>query len=537
MQIDIPITFINDVQSEGFYLPNRHQLVCGGFGSGKTYLYCLKALSLLTSFNGYRLLIGRQTYKTLKQTTLKTFFKVCPRDLYAPPAGRWNEQDGYLRLINGSEVLFVHLDEIDEEYLRGLEINACLLDQAEEISESTADILAARCGRWDRARPNDKLLAENPQWPMKYLCNKCKKGHWLPNTAKSLPCPDCGKQILNSGVYYSPTYVLNTCNPESETHWLYRYYHPDSTEKRDGYIYREFPSTENPALDPETLQVMLSKDPAWVKRFVYGKWGISDASIHRILSDSVITPSDDFIKNLLGKASLCRVLDHGDASPTACIWFATYQGQYFAYREYYKPGELISNHRKAISAMSGMENYTMSIADPSIFKKAAQKNGGFWSVADEYADSTMDSTPIFFIKGDNDELSTRNRINELLALDKWSKHPLTGESPAPRLYFIQRSNTVSSNFGVGNIINETRSQRRKKLSEINGKPIYSDEREGSVADHAYDCLRYFVASHLSSREASPPAPRENSFLGIRNRVKAMRKAGIMDNYGMALPMG
>ncbi len=530
--LSIPISFINLHQKKFWENTKRNQCGCGGYGSGKTYVACQKVLTLSTLFDHYRTGIARQEFKVLKSTTIKTFFKVCPPELYAPPLGRYNEQDGYLRLINGSEIQFMHLDDVDEQTLRGLEINSFFVDQAEEVSESINDTLSARIGRWDKAVPSAAL--KRPDWPMKFICDEnCMYSVFLPDDGRH-KCPKCGRRLRNLGTYWTPSYYMIAVNPEHETHWIYRRFHPESEEHQQFYTkshyYEEFPSTENPALDKETLEVMLSKDPVWVQRFVYGKWGISEASIHRVLPDSIIDPSKEWIENFIKKASLMRVLDHGDTAPTCCLWVATYKGIYVFYREYYQPNTLISKHRENISALSDGENYSANYADPHIFDTGSQKNGGFWSVQDEYLDRTITTAPpICFLKADNNELANRNRINEYLSLDRFTKHPITGEIPAPRMYFIKKSKEHT--YGVSFVINEMRAARRKKLGEFNGKPQYSDERQDGMPDHAYDCARYFVSTHALSPSEPKRLPPENSFEGISRRMKMLKQMEYYDRYG------
>lgn len=529
--IQIPLQFINQHQVNYFRNKTRNSCACGGYGSGKTYVACQKVITLATLYDKYRVAIARQEFKVLKQTTVKTFFKVCPPELYAPPLGRYNEQDGYLRLINGSEILFMHLDDVDEQTLRGLEINSVFVDQAEEIAESINDTLSARIGRWDKVIPGPQLLT--PDWPQRFICSRCSISLYLPGNLTHT-CQSCGHKLTNLGIYWAPAHYLIAVNPEHETHWIYRRFHPESEEHKefytDSHYYEEFPSTDNPALDSETLRVMMSKDPVWVQRFVYGKWGISEATIHRVLPDSIIDPPVEFIENLIRKANLYRILDHGESSPTCCLWVASYKGQYFVYREYYQPNTIISKHRENINALSGDEHYICNYADPSIFYVESQKNGGFWSVADEYLDRTVTTAPpLPWVRADNNEMATRNRINEYLSLDRWVKHPITGEAPAPKLYFIKKSQ--AHNYGCSFAISETKNQRRKKLGEFNGKPQFSDERQDGVPDHAYDGVRYFVSTHAASPLEPRKTPPENSFLGISNRMKMLKQMKYYDRYG------
>ena len=103
--MELEITFANPAQRSFYYSNARNQCFSGGFNNGKTYAGCLKAFTLLSTFPKYRMCIARQTFADLKITTIQTFFKICPRELVA----RYNEQDGFLELLNGSVVYFKHL--------------------------------------------------------------------------------------------------------------------------------------------------------------------------------------------------------------------------------------------------------------------------------------------------------------------------------------------------------------------------------------------------------------------------------------------
>ena len=502
--MNIPITFINEPTKNFYEYPGRHSVICGGFGSGKTFVMCNKALTLMTQFDNYRILFGRYRYKTLRETTMRTFFKICPPALYEPKrGGRRSDIDGRCTLINGSEALFVHLDEFDEDLLRGIELNSACLDQAEELGEGIVDVLDTRLGRWDVAKPGADLLKANPNWKKNEI-----------------------------GRYKIPAYMMLTCNPEDETHWIWRKYHPDSLEHKNhypGYKYFEVSTLDNPHLPAETVKVMLSRDPSWVERFVKGQWGISESSVHRVTSESIIKPDPAWLENLLRKSVLIRSFDHGDSAPSACLWWASFGGQYFCYREYYEANISISEHRANIASLSGDEAYSYSIADPSIFKIAQKSNGGHWSVADEYCDSALNAPAIHFTPGDNNELATRNRINEYLKLDFDLKHPITGLSPAPRIYYIEKCGEFP--MGCEKVLIETRAQKRVKLGSINGRDIYGEERQKGISDHAYDASRYYIASHAGFKADVRARPPTGSFLSVQKRLKALKKSGVYNRMG------
>lgn len=488
--IQVPLTFRTTEQEEFFRATKRNSCFSGGFGNGKTYAACEKAVFLLSTFPNYRMAIVRYEESKLRETTMQTFFKVCPPDLYSPKYGG-NRADSInkLTLYNGSRVIWMNLKDTDEGMVRGLEVNSVLIDQAEEISEMMYLYLSARVGRWDRAEVPQELIQKFPNWPISPKTQRPK----------------------------IPNYMMILCNPDSELHWIYKRFHPESEEFQRKYHKNHVMvqgATTVATIDEELLEEMKENDESWVQRFVYGKWGIPGGQIHNLPDECVLSDvSAEFIENIINRGSLTRVLDHGDSAPTCCLWFSAYKQWYFCYREYYRPNALISEHRAEIAKLSGAEKYSKSLADPAIFKKQQQKYGGRWCQADEYLDRNIEAPPIFFQPADNNEFATRNRISELLRPHRSVCHPVTGVQGAPRLYFIRRSENFPN--GCYNAITQLKAQKRVKVGTVNGKDIYSDERDPNVTDHAYDPVRYFCADHLSSPTPQKPKASPNSFYGVR----------------------
>lgn len=502
--MQIEFKFINQPTKDFFNCTKRNSCLSGGYGSGKTYVACMKILFLSLAFDNYRTVIARLEYQALKKTTLATFLKICPPTVIK----QWNPQDGVMTLINGSQILWMHLDTANERTLRGLEINSVFLDQPEELVEQIYNTLNARIGRWDKAIPTKATLKQFGYQALK---------DW-PTDEKT-------------GNLKIPSYMMLTPNPDSETHWIWRIYHPDSPEsakKLANHEYFEVSSVDNPMLPQETLDIMLANDASWVSRFVHGKWGISEATIHMLFPQSKLQVSKEWIENLLNKSALYRVLDHGETAPTCMTWWAVHKNFYYCYREYYMPRRVISYHRTQIEELSKGEKYICDWSDPQMFKMTTQKYGGHWSVADEYrevfpAQNIFETppAPIFFQPADNAELATRNRINEGLALRESNIHPVTGQNFSPNIYFIEKNPGVHS-YGCEHLQIQIRAQRRVKLAEIEGRPIFSDEREKSVEDHSYDTFRYFVAMHPRGRKEEMRKPPLNSFLAARNSAKVFK---------------
>lgn len=530
---DISIDFVNKVQEEFYYCSQRNQGFSGGYGNGKSYGASMKAITLLSTFPKYRVAGTRYTSKDLTTSTMSTFYKICRPELYNEAyGGRRSDREGYLRLVNGSEVFWLHLDDHSEESLRGLEINSRLGDQDEEIAENMYITIDSRIERWDQVEIPPHLNAEH--FPLN------------PYTKKPMP----------------PCYNMSLVNPDTTLHWFWRRFHPDSPESANykNHAYFSASTHDNPAI-PETLkEQMRSRDPAWVDRFYWGKWGISGGAIHYMHAASIleITPKDiiplkgkhttpmleeDLQKLLavIGKDGIkYRVMDHGDAAPTTCLWFAylspsclfrnygyTSKGIHICYREYYMPDRLVSYHREAIATLSGDEKYYANYADPAIFKKNQQKYGGSWTTADEYRDTRLKAPPIMWLPADNNEMATRNAVGEMLVLDSLIQHPITGIYGAPAVYFLKKDQNRYTH-GCSHVITQTQSARHKKIGSVNGQDMYSDERDDNVADHAYDPLRYYsVMPKLHELPESPIEKPQFSFASHldRRRMNKYRQYG------------
>lgn len=473
--MDLNISFRSSEQEQFFWSKVRNNCYSGGFGNGKSFAGCLRQFIMLCSFPGYRSLIARFKFKDLKETTMKTFFKICPKEFIESHS----EQHGITYLKNGSQVLWFHLDDFNERSFKSLEINSAFVDQAEEVPEGTYLVLDSRIGRWDGYTVPEDFLLANPEWPL------TKYGR--PRVYNFL---DIG------------------CNPDTTLHWIYNRFHPDSFNKRGHHFFIE--AATNPDLnDPGTIREMKSRDPEWVAKYFYGKWGASAAQIHHLNSASLIDYDENFVADLLQGGALYRILDHGDAAPSCCLWVAAYKKVFIFYREYYAADSLISAHRRNITDLSIKEEYVANYADPKIFAKAAQKDGGFWTVADEYLSEDIEGAPLAWTKADNNEFATRNRLNELLKLSVRYKHPTNGTTPAPGIYFIKRS--AEYPYGCFQSISQLQAQRRQYLGTENGKSIYTDERDPDVTDHAYDPVRYFVAMHGQGLAERKIRPVRNSF--------------------------
>jgi hypothetical protein len=461
--------------------PGPPLLLIGGFNSGKTTAAILHMLALCQAFPGYKVAVLRKTFKDLSLTTRPSFDQWIRRDFVE----RSNEKEVVLK--NGSSFIFHHLDSPQSAtILKGLEINAAILDQAEQMNERTFTILMGRLGRWKGAKvPSHTLASHQGQW------------QWKNQSGQPVPPVSC----------------ILTANPseegDPELHWLWQRFAPDSSAwekkwRKLGYRQMVLPSTENKFAGEQNLNLLLQQEEDYVKRFVYGEWVKSKGHLFRLSEDSILEYDPDLIRHIQSSMHLGRVLDHGDTAPTCCLWWAVDDDHnIFFWQEYYQAGAteerdyIVSDHRAAIDALSAGLSFRTNIADPSIFNRtrgitgynSREKRG---SVADEYKDRRIITSDdaIYWKPADNNEDLSRHRLRQYLRQDDSHRHPFTGELGAPHIYFIRQSDEWP--HGCHYAVREIRAAKLEVKAENDGSPIFGRDRDPSIPDHALDCVRYVV---------------------------------------------
>ena len=142
----------------------------GGAGGGKSFLGCLWLVSCCLAYPGTRYLMGRAILKSIKESTLLTFFQVC-KEVFHLEAGKdyvYNSMEGRVKFPNGSEVflkdLFLYPSDPEFDSLGSTEYTAAFIDEVSEITEKAKNIVMSRL----RYKLDDYglipklLLASNP---------------------------------------------------------------------------------------------------------------------------------------------------------------------------------------------------------------------------------------------------------------------------------------------------------------------------------------------------------------------------------------
>jgi len=121
----------------------------GGAGGGKSILGCYWQIKRRLKYPGTRGLIGRAQLKTLKETTLNSFFEVCRLQGLKPGTHfTYNQQSSTISFYNGSLIflkdLFLYPTDPNFDELGSLEITDAFIDENNQIVEKAWNIVKSR---------------------------------------------------------------------------------------------------------------------------------------------------------------------------------------------------------------------------------------------------------------------------------------------------------------------------------------------------------------------------------------------------------
>ena len=214
----------------------------GGFGSGKTLCGCMEAIILSLEYPGNLGVIARKTYPELRDTTMRTFFDVCPPEIITS----FNKAEHHLKFVNGSEILFRSLD--DPEKIK-MELGFAYIDEASEVDHESFLMFTGRIRK--------------------------------PNVARRC--------------------VFITSNPTTTEHWIYRsFVKHDILEDFSDYELIQASTLENVHLPKDYIDNLLANyPPAWIDRYVKGKFGYVGTGdrIYPGFSEELHVRDIKFIKN------------------------------------------------------------------------------------------------------------------------------------------------------------------------------------------------------------------------------------------------
>jgi hypothetical protein len=248
----------------------------GGAGGGKTALGCYFQIKRRLKYPETRGLIGRAVLKTLKETTLVSFFQVAKmQGLVANQHYKLNGQSNQIEFFNGSVILlkdlFQYPSDPNFDELGSLEITDSFIDEANQVTDKAKNIVKSRI----RFRIDDYNL---------------------------IP-----KQLY-------------TCNPAKN--WTYsEFYKPDrDAELEPNKKFIQSLVDDNPFISKHYKQNLLTLDKESKERLLFGNWEYLSDPSSLIDYDKIINSfSNDFVSSG-DKYITCDVARFGNDSTVIGVW-------------------------------------------------------------------------------------------------------------------------------------------------------------------------------------------------------------------------
>lgn len=253
----------------------------GGAGGAKTFLGCAWLTLNCINYEGSRWLMGRSDLKTLKLTTLKTFYEVNKMWGFEPERDfNINLQDGVIKYKNGSEIVMMDLKfypsrDPNFDRLGSLEITGGFIDEANQVIAKAKNIVSSRC----RFKLDEFGL--------------------IPK-------------------------MLYTCNPAKN--WVYyEFYKPSVTNELDnGKAFVQALAKDNPFISKHYIEQLKRLDPVSKERLYFGNWEYDDDPTrlfdYNEIQDIFTNKQDDKLKRHNYYLS-CDVARLGKDQTVIMLWY------------------------------------------------------------------------------------------------------------------------------------------------------------------------------------------------------------------------
>lgn len=256
------------IQTKEFiHKPNYKQSICldllydfitkyiyfgGGAGGGKSWVMCEWQAAMCLNFPGVRYFLGREQLSSLKDSTVKTFFKMAAFHGISDTF-RYYEHYSAIRFYNGSEIALLNLQYLPGDPLferfGSTEYTGGGIEEAGQVHFNAFDTLKSRVGRQ-----------------------------------------------LNEQ-YNIPKKVLVTGNPKKN--WTYHSFYKPWKEGRleEGYAFVQALAHENSLIDQGYLESLDDiKDPILKQRLKYGNFDYEGDPLSLCSHDSIVDIfTNDFV--------------------------------------------------------------------------------------------------------------------------------------------------------------------------------------------------------------------------------------------------
>ena len=296
------------------YLEDKEtfELLFGGSaGGGKSFLGAYWLAKSALKYPGTRWLMGRAKLKTLKETTLNSFFDVCKiqglkRDVHF----KYNSQTGVISFINESEIilkdLFSYPSDPNFDELGSLEITGGFVDEANQVTSKAKQIVRSRI----RYKLDDFLITGEKTInlrPTKFN-KEGKPVEWF-------------SDILNEKMEGLTPKMLMTCNPDKG--WVFKEFylpHANKTIESSKKFIQSLVS-DNPYISETYVENLKQLDKASRERLLHGNWYYESNENQLITYEKVLDLyTNDHVKAIGNRYLSCDIAAQGDDNAVIMAW-------------------------------------------------------------------------------------------------------------------------------------------------------------------------------------------------------------------------
>lgn len=407
-------------------------LLAGPAGTGKTRAGCEKIHLCAEKYAGCRILLARQTRKSLTDTALVTLEEhVMPVGHPAKKGARRGQRSSYI-YPNGSEIVIGGLDNADK--VMSAEYDLVYIPEATETLEEDVEKLTTRLrnGRM----PYQQLLLD---------CNPSTPQHWLKRRA------DRGQLRLISATHEDNPRLFNQRTGE----WT-----------AEGLRY---------------LSILDALSGARRERLRFGKWVAPEGSrfpqaAREIQGFHLTRKWPQGVPQTLTKFVS---IDYGLAAPYCALWHAIdHDGNVYTYREDYAPGFTADKQAQRVIELSPPgESYYAEYLDPAMWAEFPGHTGRVNKSAADYYHEAFMPDPRFgpLMPGFN-----KRRAIAFMTLDALLNH----DNPSTPNWYIEHS--------CENLWRELEEAVFAKTDA----GIWTEDLDKTCDDHALTAAYYGLHTHL-----------------------------------------
>lgn len=427
----------------GFFKSRAKVQVFGGaFGNGKSTGLIVKALSLVRDYPGSLGLMARATYPKLNDTLRKDFLIWCPQQWIRKKP---TESDNSCYMANSTTIHFRYVAQRGKSSSDGSTTSNLLsgwydwiiIDQIEDpeiVHKDFLDLVGRLRGNTQYRPPegvdDNTMPSTGPRWLM-IGCNPTR--NWF---YQEVIRP---YQIFKQKGIRTDKLIVDEETKEP----LVELYESDIYANRAN-------------LDPDYIRTMEGVYKGQMRdRYVLGKWVAFEGLVHPFFDVSKHTVSREqaraHLQQCVARHVVPRVIegyDFGLSSPTVYLLGVVDDfGRVIVLDGFSRADFSYELHATAIHEVRArwLDFFTVRdpiLGDPAIYRKQviAKRDTG------DTVEQLLSAYNLRFVPANNEILPGIAKVNSYLADRQGVSHILTGEDPAPLLYFVDDLQFIQEEF-------------------------------------------------------------------------------------------